>query len=359
MSNSASISAAKKRRGGAPPPMPSGGGPNMNLPPGLPPNFRQLPPQVQQQLFQQMQQRANAAAALKVAPQVAPTPPTPLNQPPPRNGGNGGNNNTVNVPGPYTVNSVIHNRAMAEVDGIHIRDLPISSAGLPCLPSGAALPPNVLFKLHHDELLNMDAILNEHSNKIQMLSNKFDRGETVTKVSNDGQSPAPAPAQGSGSTPLPYDNLVNNTDFITKILDNILTNTNLSDIINQIEPLQKENESLRALLHSQQMTLNELSALVMKLVSTGLVPHSSNGSGSGGDHHGNDTNHDNQENEENEGDQENDGEHGNDQYENDDHNNVPNMEYSVYIPEETGDAANNGEHVEGYGEEGNGTSWDS
>ena len=54
---------------------------------------------------------------------------------------------------------------MSLVNGIHIRDLPISSAGLPCLPSGAALPPNVLFKLHHDELLNMDAILNEHSNK--------------------------------------------------------------------------------------------------------------------------------------------------------------------------------------------------
>jgi hypothetical protein len=345
MSNSASISAAKKRRGGAPPPMPSGGGPNMNLPPGLPPNFRQLPPQVQQQLFQQMQQRANAAAALKVAPQVAPTPPTPPNQLPPRNGGT---NNTVNVPGPYTVNSVIHNRAIAQVDGIHIRDLPISAAGLPCLPSGAALPPNVLFKLHHDELLNMDAILNEHSNKIQMLSNRFDRGESVSKGSNDGPSLAPASVSHT-STPLPYDNLVNDNDFITKILDNILTNTNLSDIINQIEPLQKENETLRALLHSQQITLNELSALVMKVVSTGLVAHGGSGSGSGGsgsgvDHDGNDTNR---------------GGQGNDDYEKEDHNNVSNMEYSVYIPEETGDGANNGEHVEGYGEEGNGTSWDN
>ena len=52
MSNSASISAAKKRRGGMPPPMggSGGGGGAVNLPPGLPPNFRQLPPHVQQQL---------------------------------------------------------------------------------------------------------------------------------------------------------------------------------------------------------------------------------------------------------------------------------------------------------------------
>ena len=77
MSNSASISAAKKRRGGAPPPLPTsgGGGQNMSLPPGLPPNFRQLPPHIQQQLFQQLQQKMNPAmAAAKVASPQAPTP---------------------------------------------------------------------------------------------------------------------------------------------------------------------------------------------------------------------------------------------------------------------------------------------
>ena len=290
MSNSASISAAKKRRGGMPPPMGSGGGGGggaVNLPPGLPPNFRQLPPQVQQQLFHQLQQRAAAANAQKAAPPSQqqhpvgsmPMPPAPLQTriPTPAiggggGGGGGGNNNTINVAGPYTVNTVIHNRAMAAVDGIHIRDLPISSAGLPCLPSGAALPPNVLFKLHHDELLNMDAVLNEHSNKLQMLSNRLDKGGNVTvnNTSNsntaDNMTDFTSPSSSSSS----YDKLVNNTDFITKILDNILTNTNLSDIINQIEPLQKENESLRILLNSQQATLNELSGLVMKLISSGL-----------------------------------------------------------------------------------------
>ena len=46
----------------------------------------------------------------------------------------------------------------------------------------------------------------------------------------------------------------------------------MSDIINQIEPLQKENESFRALIHSQQTTLNELSTLVMKLLN-GSLPY--------------------------------------------------------------------------------------
>lgn len=285
MSNSASISAAKKRRGGGPPPMGGGLGPGQGqpmgmppgLPPGLPPNFRQLPPHVQQQLFMQLQQRAAAAAAAAKAapPMQAPgpmsMPPAPVDTRVPTH---------VSIPGagpgagPYTVNSVIHNRAMAEVNGVHIRDLPVSAAGLPCLPSGAALPPNVLFKLHHDELLHMDAVLNEHSNKIQLLSNRIDNGAcggTSAYIGSYGGNDT------SSRNTTDYDSLVNNTAFITKLLDNILTNTNLSDIINQIEPLQKENESLRALLNSQQTTLNELSGLVMKLISSGLPSHNNHG----------------------------------------------------------------------------------
>lgn len=297
MSNSASISAAKKRRGGMPPPMTGGPGQpgqQMSLPPGLPPNFRQLPPQIQQQLFQQLQQRAAAASASMppkpaTAPQQSSMPPAPLPTRNPMSVMNNGNGNgaTINVPGPYTVNPVIHNRAMAEVNGIHIRDLPISAAGLPCLPSGAALPPNVLFKLHHDELLNTDAILNEHSNKIQMLSNRVDKAERMQGGSGVTGGSGVSSNKGEQSN-ISHDDIINNTDFIAKLLDNILTNTNLSDIINQIEPLQKENESLRSLLNSQQTTLNELSGLVMKLISNGL-PSYTNGSdnceggGGGGD----------------------------------------------------------------------------
>lgn len=311
MSNSASISAAKKRRGGMPPPMTGGPGQSgqsgqqgqqMSLPPGLPPNFRQLSPQIQQQLFQQLQQRAAAAAAAAAgasasmppkpatAHQQSSMPPPPLQTRNPTGGMNNGNGNsaTINVPGPYTVNPVIHNRAMAEVNGIHIRDLPISAAGLPCLPSGAALPPNVLFKLHHDELLNTDAILNEHSNKIQMLSNRVDKAERMQGASGaSGASVGVSSNKGEQSN-ISHDDIINNTDFIAKLLDNILTNTNLSDIINQIEPLQKENESLRSLLNSQQTTLNELSGLVMKLISSGLPTYTTGsdnceGAGGGGD----------------------------------------------------------------------------
>jgi peptidoglycan hydrolase CwlO-like protein len=165
--------------------------------------------------------------------------------------------------GPYSVNSVLHNRATVEVSGLHIRDLPMTSTGLPCLPSGAPLPPNVLFKLHHDELLNQDATLNEHSNRLQMLMNRVDRMDKEGGGGGGGD-------MMMSNTDTAYENITEDSNFISKVVDNILTNTNLSDIINQIEPLQKENEALRALLNSQQKTLNELSGLVMKLLANRL-----------------------------------------------------------------------------------------
>jgi len=282
MSNNASLSAAKRRRGGGPPPSPllsnpqgqgssSGSSNGGNVPSGLPPNFRQLPPQVQQQMLRQIQQRVipptpppthNPA----IAPSQRVNTPVHLNKPmsiPPNvMGSNGGTN------GPYSVNSVLHNRATVEVSGLHIRDLPMTSTGLPCLPSGAPLPPNVLFKLHHDELLNQDATLNEYSNKLQMLTNRVDR---IDKAGGGGGG-----GEGGGgdmmltTANISYESIIEDGNFISKVVDNILTNTNLSDIINQIEPLQKENEALRILLNSQQKTLNELSGLVMKLLTKGL-----------------------------------------------------------------------------------------
>lgn len=292
MSNSSSLSAAKRRRGGGPPVGQIPGAPgaqtpqappslNGGLPPGLPPNFRQMPPQLQQQILRQMQQRMMQAQAQSHAqshaqphaqPQHQPPPP-PLSTSVPRGLAMSSNNMNEKMPsqvagnGPYVVNSVLHNRAVSEIDGIHIRDLPMSGAGLPCLPSGAALPPNILFKLHHDELLNQDAVMNEHSNRLQMLTNRLDKIERGGVVASSGSG-----EPSYGETHVDTNSLATNTDFIAKILDNILTNTNLSDIINQIEPLQKENESFRALIHSQQTTLNELSTLVMKLLN-GSLPY--------------------------------------------------------------------------------------
>jgi hypothetical protein len=295
MSNSASLSAAKRRRGGGPPlgQTPGASGPqgpqgpqiSGNLPQGLPlpPNFRQMPPQIQQQILRQMQQRMMQQQQQPQQQQQQQQQQQPQQQPQQQHPSIGAtmsaNNMNEKMPprvsgnGPYVVNSVLHNRAVSEIDGYHIRDLPMSSAGLPCLPSGAALPPNILFKLHHDELLNQDALINEYSNRLQMFTNRVDKIERMITHNNGNDQISTLTTTSSVlDTQNDMNGIVNNSEFIAKILDNILTNTNLSDIINQIEPLQKENETLRGLIHSQQKTLNELSVLVMNIIN-GKLPH--------------------------------------------------------------------------------------
>jgi len=231
MSNSASLSAAKRRRGGGPPlgqppmqgqaspmaqgPPPQAGG---NLPPGLPPNFRQMPPQLQQQILRQMQQRMMQAQQQQQAQQNAPGGPKNIPVAMSSNNMNEKAPPQVSGPGPYVVNSVLHNRAISEIDGIHIRDLPMSAAGLPCLPSGAALPPNILFKLHHDELLNQDATINDYSNRLQMLTNRVDKIERGVGGVNSNITTAQNPMTQSSNQEFPNDmnrnGLASNTEFI-------------------------------------------------------------------------------------------------------------------------------------------------
>jgi len=64
--------------------------------------------------------------------------------------------------------------------------------------------------------------------------------------------------------------LMADTDFVSGIVDNIMTNSNLSEIIEQIDIVQTENRELRELLHAQQKTINEMNLMLLKLFSQSL-----------------------------------------------------------------------------------------
>ena len=60
------------------------------------------------------------------------------------------------------------------------------------------------------------------------------------------------------------------TDFVSGIVDNIMTNSNLSEIIEQIDAVQTETRELRELLHAQQKTINEMNIMLLKMFSQSL-----------------------------------------------------------------------------------------
>ena len=65
--------------------------------------------------------------------------------------------------------------------------------------------------------------------------------------------------------------LLADDEFVSGIVDNIMTNSNLSDIIEQIDTVQNENRELRELLHAQQKTINEINVMLLKLISQSLT----------------------------------------------------------------------------------------
>jgi hypothetical protein len=64
--------------------------------------------------------------------------------------------------------------------------------------------------------------------------------------------------------------LMSDPDFVGGIVDNIMTNSNLSEIIEQIDTVQAENRELRELLHAQQKTINEMNVMLLKIISQSL-----------------------------------------------------------------------------------------
>ena len=60
--------------------------------------------------------------------------------------------------------------------------------------------------------------------------------------------------------------LTNSREFVEGIVNKIVNETNLSEVIMKIEPLVKENQELRSLIHSQQQMMNEMNTMLFRLL---------------------------------------------------------------------------------------------
>jgi hypothetical protein len=157
--------------------------------------------------------------------------------------------------------------------------------------TGVFPPPIVILKSH-------DAKLEEHDNVIQDIIQQLDYLHSQHSSSSSAVAPAAsAPASASSSFTLPtikedihkrdadvdadeeepeqellmevvMNDLTNSREFVEGIVDKIVNDTNLSDVIMKIEPLVKENQELRSLIHSQQQMMNEMNTMLLRLLNT-------------------------------------------------------------------------------------------
>lgn len=237
MSSSASISAAKKRRanqlqppqmmqqqqqqqrpvsasGQAPPPL-------ANLTPAQRQQF--LIQQQQRMMQQQQMSQANRNAQAQVQSQAPP-------QPSPK------------------VNRTQQNQ----------HQQPVGPSG-----SGTAEPVKLTWPAPPIYLMKqMDNILFQQSQSIDEIKNRLNCIETGSLVVADGS----AQPEFSGIASI-KPALMSDSEFVGGIVDNIMTNSNLSEIIEQIDAVQTENRELRELLYAQQKTINEMNIMLLKLFS--------------------------------------------------------------------------------------------
>jgi hypothetical protein len=126
----------------------------------------------------------------------------------------------------------------------------------PMQPLSWPAPPIYVMK-------QMDTLLFQHGQSIDEIKNRLNCIETGSGsefVSGDGST-----EEFSKSA------LMSDPEFVNGIVDNIMTNSNLSDIIEQIDAVQSENRELKELMYTQQKTINEMNIMLLKLFSQSVV----------------------------------------------------------------------------------------
>lgn len=157
--------------------------------------------------------------------------------------------------------------------------------------TGVIPPPIVILKSHDakleehhymiQDMLEQLNYLHSNMNSEQLSTIKEDSihrqyapvdGMSQMKDSavNDADAGADAGADADEETELLMDvvmrDLTNSREFVEGIVDKIVNETNLAEVIMKIEPVIKENQELRALIHSQQQMMNEMNTTLFRLL---------------------------------------------------------------------------------------------
>ena len=163
---------------------------------------------------------------------------------------------------------------------------------------GAIPPPIVILKSHDDKIGEHDAVLNDLTNRVNYIHSRIDQverngtlqlqqQETLKQSQTSDSNKGPVTFEQKHHTdgedkndetdgddePLilmteVIGDLLDSREFMQGVVDKIMNETNLAEVIFKIDPIIKENQELRALLHSQQETLNQMNTMLLKFLNT-------------------------------------------------------------------------------------------
>ena len=154
--------------------------------------------------------------------------------------------------------------------------------------TGVIPPPIVILKSHDEKLEEHHIIIKDMLEQLDYLhsivTTKSERVQSIKEETNDkksgnGQATAQQPSKEQAPEEeeeeeedaellmeVVMNDLTNSREFVEGIVDKIVNDTNLSEVIMKIEPIIKENQELRGLLHSQQQMMNEINTMLFRLL---------------------------------------------------------------------------------------------
>jgi len=170
------------------------------------------------------------------------------------------------------------------VQTIHANGMPqieCVETGTINFPYGEApLPPIIILRNHDKQLLQIDGQQNDFANQLAHITSRITSFEGNGGMSIIQDQPDVGNVGQEISIDADFINeLTGNQTFISSAVESIMKNTNLSDMVNEIDPIKAENRELRSLLLSQQEMLNGMNSLLFKLLNT---MHNTVGGGGGG-----------------------------------------------------------------------------
>lgn len=159
--------------------------------------------------------------------------------------------------------------------------------------TGVIPPPIVILKSHDAKLEEHNHIITEIVNQLSQVQAKVKTSLTNTSSNADEKSSKIASTDNSRKInnlhreeyvdeaadddaeeeeeeellmDVVMNDLTNSREFVEGIVNKIVNETNLSEVIMKIEPLVKENQELRSLIHSQQQMMNEMNTMLLRLM---------------------------------------------------------------------------------------------
>jgi regulator of replication initiation timing len=128
---------------------------------------------------------------------------------------------------------------------------------------GIPLHPLIMFQTHDNKLNEHDLMINDCFDQLKEIETRL----VVVESSGGGNHPVVTaePPTSSGAAATDLNELMNDGVFINGIVDNIMTTTNFSSIVENIIPLKEENEMLKRRISDQEVKSEQMHTFIQHL----------------------------------------------------------------------------------------------